>query len=107
MAKAKKVQKIKSADDKRIENNAKRFVAKLKDQKTGAYRRPAEADPMRLQYRLLTDEEKTQMGSFKSAFEKLWKKVDKLGDARDLSIAKTHLEDACMRVVRHLTGPKT
>ena len=45
------------------------------------------------------------MGEMKLAFEDLWRRVDALGTSRENSIAKTHLEDACMWVVKHITRP--
>lgn len=83
---------IDSTDDKRIDNNPPQ--------------RPVlPGDPMRVQYRLLSDDEKRLMGELKLAFEDLWSKVDALGASRETSIAKTHIEDACMWAVKHLTRP--
>lgn len=83
---------INSTDDKRVENNPPQ--------------RPVlPGDPMRVQYRLLSDDEKRLMGELKLAFEDLWSKVDALGASRETSLAKTHLEDACMWAIKHLTRP--
>lgn len=60
---------------------------------------------MRLQYRVLTTDEKQHMGDIKLAFESLWRLVDALGGSRETSLAKTHLEDGCMWAIKHLTRP--
>ena len=83
---------IKSTSDQRIANNPPQ-----QPQIPG--------DPMRVQYRLLSDDEKTQMGAVKLAFEDLWRVVDALGGSRETALAKTHLEDACMWAVKHITRP--
>ena len=67
---------------------------------------------VRHQYRVLTDIEKDMVLRFKDMgadFIKLLHMVDGsevMGDqmrARDLELARTHMEDAVMRAVRHLT----
>ena len=83
---------INSSDDKRVDNNPPQ-------------RAVLPGDPMRMQYRLLSDDEKQKMGEIKLAFEDLWSKVDALGASRETSVAKTHLEDACMWAIKHLTRP--
>lgn len=83
---------IDSTDDKRVSNNPPQRAA-------------IPGDPMRLQYRLLSETEKQSMGAIKLAFEDLWRRVDALGASRETSLAKTHLEDACMWAVKHLTRP--
>lgn len=83
---------INSTDDKRIDNNPPQR-AKLP------------GDPMRVQYRVLSDDEKRLMGEIKLAFEDVWAKVDGMGASRETSLAKTHLEDACMWAIKHLTRP--
>lgn len=60
---------------------------------------------MRHEYRVLTDAEKDQMKTVKGMGQAFWDYLDKLGSSRDLSLAKTYLEDAVMRAVRHITGP--
>ena len=83
---------IPSTSDARVDNNPPQ--------------RPALAgDPMRLQYRVLNDDEKRLMGELKLAFEDLWRRVDALGASRETSLAKTHLEDGCMWAIKHLTRP--
>lgn len=94
---AKRTKKIASTDDARVQNNPP----------MGEYAdRLHPTDPMRVRFRVLTDAEKTELGNVKIAFDALWQMVDRLGQSRDISIAKTSLEDACMRTVRHITGGK-
>ena len=59
---------------------------------------------MRHQYKILTSEEKGQMQAVKDAGLAFWEMIDRMGQSRDLSLAKTHIEDAVMRAVRHITG---
>lgn len=59
---------------------------------------------MRHQYRVLTDEEKTQMQKIKDDGLALWEYFDSLGKSRELSVAKTALEDAVMWAVKHITA---
>lgn len=64
-------------------------------------------------YRALTDAEKAQMVEVKDMGEALIAKLhaiggtDPAGDrfaSRDLALANTHVEDAIMRAVRHITA---
>lgn len=68
---------------------------------------------MRHQYRVLSDGEKALMAQVKDLgqrFQQLLHAIgetDPLGDrfgSRDLSLANTHVEDAVMRAVRHITA---
>lgn len=81
---------INSTDDKRIGNNP--------PQESKAY-----GDPMRLQYRVLSEAEKFEMDSLKLEFEALYLRLCAMGTSRETAIAKTHLEDACMWAVKHIT----
>lgn len=81
--------KIDSASDDRTANNA-----------------------VRHQYRQLTDAEKADMQEVKDIGAAFIAKLHALGGtdpsgdrmgSRDLSLAQTHMEDAVMRAVRHLT----
>lgn len=83
-------EKFESTDDKRVTNNI-----------------------MRHNYRKLTDEEKSYVEWIKdhglTFVEMLHRigKTDTTGDrqgSRNLSLAQTHMEDAVMRAVKHLTG---
>lgn len=58
---------------------------------------------MRHEYRVLSDNEKMKMQAVKdvgSAFHTL---VDAMGSSRELSIAKTKIEEAVMWAVKHIT----
>jgi hypothetical protein len=58
---------------------------------------------MRHEYRVLTDEEKHHMQMVKDDGQALWERFDALGQSRELSIAKTRIEEAVMWAVKHLT----
>jgi hypothetical protein len=79
-----------STNDRRIENNP--------PQESKTY-----GDPMRLQYRILSDAEKAAMGSLKLEFEALYLRLAVMGTSREMSIAKTYLEESCMWAVKHIT----
>lgn len=84
------MEKIDSASDDRTANNA-----------------------VRHQYRVLSDEEKAEMQHIKdmgAAFLAMLHRLggtdpggDRMG-SRDLALAQTHMEDAVMRAVRHITA---
>jgi hypothetical protein len=83
-------EKFDSTDDKRVSNNPPQSPRAL-------------GDPMRIQYRQLSDDEKALMGQLKLEFEALYIKVSEMGSSRELSLAKTHLEDGCMWAIKHIT----
>lgn len=65
---------------------------------------------VRHNYRVLTDDEKAQMVAFKDAGAAFIAMLHEIGGtkgdnfaSRDLSLANTHMEDAVMRAVRHIT----
>lgn len=60
-------------------------------------------DPFRHVHRALTPSEQQTVLELKDRGLELWRMIDGLGHARDLAIAKTHLEDAIMRAVRYVT----
>jgi hypothetical protein len=72
---------VDSKSDKRIVNNA-----------------------MRHQYRILKEEEKADMQKVKDIGLELHEFVDSLGDSREISLAKTRIEEAVMWAVKHLTA---
>ena len=81
---------IDSADDDRTANNA-----------------------VRHQYRKLSDLEKAHMVEIKDAGAEMIAMLHNIGEtkvgtdqfaSRDLALANTHIEDAVMRAVRHITG---
>lgn len=59
---------------------------------------------MRHAYRVLTDEEKAAMQKIKDDGLALHDFVAGLGSSRELSIAKTKIEEAVMWAVKHLTA---
>lgn len=59
---------------------------------------------MRATYRELTTRDKMHMDALKGHGAALWALIDSLGESRELSLAKTHVEDAIMRATRHITG---
>lgn len=58
---------------------------------------------MRHAYRVLTDEEKAAMQKLKDDGLALHTYFESLGQSRELSIAKTKLEESVMWAVKHLT----
>ena len=59
---------------------------------------------MRHQYKVLSDAEKTNMLKAKDMALEFHNFVASLGGSRELSIAKTKIEEACMWAVKHITG---
>jgi hypothetical protein len=58
---------------------------------------------MRHAYRVLTDDEKAAMQKIKDDGLALYTYVESLGVSRELSVAKTKIEEAVMWSVKHLT----
>jgi len=58
---------------------------------------------MRHQYRVLTDAEKAQMQAIKDKGLELHDLIESIGQSRELSIAKTKVEEAVMWGVKHIT----
>lgn len=58
---------------------------------------------MRHQYRTLTDEEKAQMRDLKDLGALFLAKCDAIGASRELSLAKTNIEQAVMWGCKHVT----
>ena len=59
---------------------------------------------MRHGYRVLNDAEKAQMQEMKDEGLRLWNVVDGIGASRELSLAKTKIEEAVMWAVKHITA---
>ena len=59
---------------------------------------------MRHQYRVLNDAEKANMAKVKDMGLEFHGFVDGLGNSRELSLAKTKIEEAVMWAVKHVTG---
>ena len=64
-------------------------------------------DPFRREYGWLSDDQKMQMDAVKRGYESLWEVLELADQAfnggRDISLAKTHLQDSCMWAVRAIT----
>jgi hypothetical protein len=58
---------------------------------------------MRHEYRVLSDIEKAAMQKIKDDGLAFWNLLDSLGASRELSIAKTAIEESVMWGVKHLT----
>ena len=58
---------------------------------------------MRHEYRVLTDNEKWQMGHIKDLGREFWEYLDGVGQSREMSLAKTKMEEAVMWAVKHIT----
>lgn len=54
-------------------------------------------------YRVLSDEEKLQMVALKDLGAAFLAKCDEIGASRELSLAKTKIEEAVMWSVKHVT----
>jgi hypothetical protein len=59
---------------------------------------------MRHAYRVLTDEEKVLMGKIKDMGLEFHELIASLGQSREISLAKTKVEEAVMWAVKHLTA---
>jgi hypothetical protein len=59
---------------------------------------------VRHQYRILTDEEKAQMVAIKDLGLKMLETIESVGNSRELSIAKTKVEEAVMWAVKAITA---
>ena len=59
---------------------------------------------MRHAYRVLTDDEKQFMQALKDKGLELHEMIDSIGNSRELSLAKTKVEEAIMWAVKHITA---
>lgn len=58
---------------------------------------------MRHQYRVLSDSEKEQMQKIKDLGLEFFDYLEGVGTSRELSLAKTKIEEAVMWAVKHIT----
>lgn len=58
---------------------------------------------MRHEYRVLSDDEKSSMKDLKDKGLDFVKACDAIGTSRELSLAKTKMEEAVMWAVKHIT----
>lgn len=65
--------------------------------------RRTENNTMRQEYRTLTDNEKEQVRATKTAGDNMLKLFDQIGASREMSLARTKLEEAVMWAVKHIT----
>ena len=63
----------------------------------------SEINVMRHDYRVLGEVEKAQMSAIKDAGLHFYDGVEALGQSRELSLAKTKIEEAVMWSIKHLT----
>ncbi len=59
---------------------------------------------MRHEYRVLTDAEKLNMQAIKDYGRGFYELCDQIGASREMSLAKTKIEEAVMWAVKHLTA---
>lgn len=59
---------------------------------------------MRHAYRVLTDAEKANMSAIKDEGLKFHDLISGMGNSREISIAKTKIEEAVMWAVKHITA---
>jgi hypothetical protein len=59
---------------------------------------------MRHEYRVLTDEEKATMKDLKDMGLAFMERCTAIGNSRELSLAKTKMEEAVMWAVKHVTA---
>ena len=65
---------------------------------------PDNEDTMRQNYRALTPAEQQNMALIKQLGQDLHNYLETLGNSRELSLAKTKVEESVMWGVKHLTG---
>jgi hypothetical protein len=61
------------------------------------------SDPMRQEYRTLTDQEKATVQLIKQLGATFYGTLDTIGTSRELSLAKTKIEEAVMWATKHIT----
>lgn len=59
---------------------------------------------MRHKYRVLSEAEKANMSSIKDMGLQFHSMIEGLGNSRELSLAKTKIEEAVMWAVKHITA---
>lgn len=58
---------------------------------------------MRHEYRVLSDQEKSDMKALKDLGLRFVELCDRIGNSREMSLAKTNAEQAVMWAVKHIT----
>ena len=64
---------------------------------------PADPNVMRHAYKVLSDDEKATMKSIKDQGVAFHVLLERCGQSRELSLAKTKIEEAVMWAVKHIT----
>lgn len=62
------------------------------------------SDEVRRQQRALTDRERAEVAAIKARGEALLIEIGEHGNSRELSLARTKVEEAVMWAVKHVTG---
>jgi len=83
--------------EKTMTTQPTQFVASTSDERTVN-------NVMRHVYRVLTDDEKKAMQDLKDKGLELHELINGLGASRELSVAKTKVEEAIMWATKHLTA---
>lgn len=65
---------------------------------------PDNTNVFRKEYRPLSDDEKAQMAAIKDKAAELFDLYEQVNAGRYSSLAKTHLEDSVMWIVKEITG---
>ncbi len=63
-----------------------------------------ETNTMRQQYKVLNDSEKANMQAIKDQGQAMHDFIASLGNSREISLAKTKIEEAVMWAVKHITA---
>ena len=87
---------IEYADKQDALNRATQYLKSDSDERT-------KNNTMRHQYRVLSDEEKAQMMAIKDMGAQFVGFCDGIGQSRELSLAKTKMEEAVMWAVKSIT----
>jgi hypothetical protein len=80
-----------------LPEDAPAFVDSASDQRTVN-------NVMRHAYRVLSDEEKKNMQAIKDKGFELFQLLESIGSSREISLAKTKVEEAVMWGVKHITA---
>lgn len=59
---------------------------------------------MRHEYKILDDIQKAQMQKVKDDALAFWELIDSIGSSRELSLAKTKIEESVFWSIKHITG---
>ena len=59
---------------------------------------------MRQEYKVLSVKEKDLVLELKTVGQQFWNKLDGIGSSRELSVAKTKIEEAVMWAIKHVTA---